>query len=232
MFCFSVLKKLLETNIENDYKNTLMKKILFGLFMFVSTMSFAQFEIGLKTGLSSTDLTPGSILLPNQDNTTTLSIKEANYGFHFGLYTRVTIANIFIEPAFLFNSSSVDYDLSEEIFDTGVISSIRSESYNNLDIPLMVGLKIGPLRLQGGPVAHIFLNSASDLTSISGYSQKFKDASYGLQGGIGLDILKFRFDLNYETNLSIFGDHINIDGDSYDFDQRPGRLVASVGFRF
>ncbi|MFT6338124.1 MAG: hypothetical protein ACI86M_001733 [Saprospiraceae bacterium] len=209
-----------------------MKKIFFGLLMMLSTLSYSQFELGIKTGISSTDLSPKSILINNGGNEITLSIQEANYGFHFGLYTRVTFANIFIEPAFLFNSTSVDYNLSEEIFDTGIISSIRSESYNNLDIPLMVGIKIGPLRIQGGPVAHIFLNSASDLTSISGYSQKFKDASYGLQGGIGLDILKVRLDINYETNLTLFGDHINIDGQPYDFDQRPGRLVASIGVRF
>ncbi len=200
--------------------------------MLLSTLSYSQFEFGIKTGISSTELSPKSILLNTDDNDMTLSIRNANYGFHFGLYTRVSIANIFIEPSFLFNSSSVDYDLSEEIFDTGIISSIRSESYNNLDIPLMVGIKIGPVRLQGGPVAHIFLNSASDLTAISGYVQNFRDASYGLQGGIGFDILRMRLDFNYETNLSLFGDHINIDGQAYDFDQRPGRLIASIGVKF
>lgn len=210
-----------------------MKKIFIGFLMMLSTLSYSQFEIGIKTGISSTELTPKSILFNSEvENNMELSIRNANYGFHFGLYTRISIANIFVEPAFLFNSSSVDYDLSEEIFDTGIISSIRSESYNNLDIPLMVGIKIGPLRLQGGPVAHIFLNSASDLTAITGYAQKFRDASYGIQGGIGLDILRVRLDFNYETNLSLFGDHINVDGQPYDFDQRPGRLIASIGVKF
>ena len=209
-----------------------MKKIFLGLLMMLSTLSYSQFELGIKTGISSTDLSPKSILINNGGNDMTLTIQEANYGFHLGLYTRVTIANIFIEPSFLLNSTSVDYNLTEEIFDSGIISSIRSETYNNLDIPLMVGIKVGPFRLQGGPVAHIFLNSSSDLTTISGYAQKFKDASYGIQGGIGLDILKVRLDFNYETNLSQFGDHINIDGQPYDFDQRPGRLVASVGIKF
>jgi hypothetical protein len=183
-------------------------------------------------GISSTELSPKSILFNNGENDMSLSIREANYGFHFGLYTRVSFANLFIEPSFLLNSSSVDYDLTEEIFDTGIISNIRSEMYNNLDIPLMVGMKIGPFRIQGGPVAHIFLNSASDLTAINGYAQQFRNATYGLQGGLGLDVMKFRFDFNYETNVSIFGDHITIYGDSYDFAQRPGRFVASLGYRF
>lgn len=200
--------------------------------MILSTLSYGQFEMGMKMGLSTTELTPKSILFNNGENDMSLSIRDANYGFHFGLYTRVSFANLFIEPSFLLNSSSVDYDLTEEIFDTGIISNIRSESYHNLDIPLMIGMKIGPVRLQGGPVAHIFLNSASDLIAINGYVQNFKNASYGLQGGLGLDIMKFRFDFNYETNVSLFGDHITIAGDAYDFDQRPGRFVASLGYRF
>lgn len=209
-----------------------MKKSFFILFMLTSTLAFSQFELGIKTGLSSTELSPESIFIDNDGNTTELSIAQANYGFHFGLYTRVTVANIFIEPSFLFNSSSVDYNLDEQIFDTGIISTIKSETYNNLDIPLMVGMKMGFFRIQGGPVAHIFINSASELTAINGYSQKFKDATYGFQGGIGLDILKIRIDLNYETNLSRFGGDIDINGVPYQFDQRPARLVASLGIKF
>lgn len=200
--------------------------------MFASTLSFSQFELGLRAGVSSTDLSPESILLNDGETTTELSIREAKYGFHFGLSTRISIANIFIEPSFLFNSNTVDYNIDEQIFDTGIISTIKSETYNNLDIPLMVGLKIGFLRIQGGPVAHIFINSASELTDIKGYSQKFQDATYGVQGGIGLDIWKIRFDLNYETNLSHFGGDIDVNGNPYQFDQRPARMIASIGLRF
>jgi len=209
-----------------------MKKSFFILFMLISTLSFSQFEMGIKAGVSSTDLSPESLLINNGESTTKLTIAQANYGYHFGLYTRLKIANIFIEPSFLFNSSSVDYNLEEHVFDTGIINSIKSETFNNLDIPLMVGMKIGFFRIQGGPVAHIFINSASELTAINGYSQKFKDATYGIQGGIGLDILKIRLDLNYETNLSNFGGDIDINGTPYQFDQRPTRLVASLGIRF
>ncbi len=209
-----------------------MKKSFFVLFMMISTLSFSQFEMGLRAGVSSTDLSPESILIIDGGNSTEISITEAKYGFHLGLYTRISIANIFVEPSFLFNSNRVDYNLEEQIFDTGIISSIGSETYNNLDIPLMIGMKIGFLRIQGGPVAHIFINSTSELTEISGYSQKFQDATYGIQGGLGLDIGKIRLDLNYETNLSKFGGDIDINGNVFQFDQRPTRLIASVGFRF
>ena len=207
-----------------------MRHSLFMLFMLISTLSYSQFEMGLKAGLSTTELDPETIIL--KDGNTSISVLEANYGFHLGLYTRLSIANIYVEPAFLFNSNRVDYNIEEQIFDSGIFSSIKSETYNNLDIPFMVGMKMGFLRIQGGPVAHIFLNSSSELTDISGYSQKFKDATYGFQGGVGLDIWKIRLDLNYETNLSRFGGDIEINGVPYQFDQRPARIVASVGLRF
>jgi len=209
-----------------------MKHTLVFALLLLSQISFGQFELGIKTGISSYDLVEESILIPNGDQNIHLSVADAGYGFHFGLYTRISIANIFIEPSFLFNSSTVDYNLDQEIFDTGVVSTIRSETYNNLDIPLLIGMKIGFLRIQGGPVAHIYIDSASELTSIDGYSQNFKEATYGLQGGIGLDILKLRIEVNYETNLSQFGDHITIGNTNYSFDERPGRIIASLGFKF
>jgi len=210
-----------------------MKRIALFVCLTMATMTTsAQFEIGVRAGLSSTDIDPNSIVLQNGDNDVQVSVIEANYGFHFGLYSRISFLGIFVEPNFLFNSSSVDYQLREEIFDTGVINSIRSESYNNLDIPILVGCKLGFFRVQAGPVAHIFLNSTSELTDIPGLNQKFKDATFGGQIGFGLDIMKVRLDLNYEVNLSKFGSHLNVGGSTFDFDDRPSRLIASLGVRF
>ncbi len=214
-----------------NFKNKHMRISIFIILMSFSIFSFSQIEFGMKLGLSSSDLSPKSILFNNGESNFELSVAKANYGFHFGLYSRIKLANIYVEPAVLFNSSSVDYNVREEIFETGVISTIRSETFNKLDIPVMVGMKFGFFRIHGGPVAHIFLNSASELTAIGNYDQKFEGTSFGIQAGIGLDILKIRVDVNYETNLSKFGEHINIGGTQYGF-ERPGRIIASIGIRF
>lgn len=208
-----------------------MRTLFFAFLILFTTSLHAQIEFGVKTGLSSIDLADKSIILGDENNTE-ITVADAGYGIHFGLYSRVSLLNLYIEPALLFNSSTVDYNLKEEVFDEGVINTIRSESYNKLDIPVMVGMKMGFFRFHGGPVAHLHLNSASELTAINGYAQKFKEATYGFQAGVGLDILKLRIDVNYESNLSKFGDHINVGGQDFSFDDRPARLVASLGFRF
>jgi len=193
----------------------------------------ALFEFGLKAGVSSLDLADNAINISNNQNSTlSLAVSESNYGYHFGVYSRVSFLGIYVEPALLFNSSQVNYNISEQIFDEEVVEITKSEKYEKLDIPLLVGYKLGFFRVQGGPVAHLHLNSVSELTDINGYGQKFKDATYGYQLGVGLDILKVRLDLNYEGNLSNYGDHIVVDGQEFSFGESPARLVASLGYRF
>jgi hypothetical protein len=200
------------------------------LFLLSQNVS-AQFEIGIKAGLSSTDVVSEGIMINENGKHFQLSLDEANYGYHVGLYTRVSFLGIFIEPSFLLTSSETNFRL-KSFGESDIVGTVFSESYQNLDIPLLIGMKVGFLRMQVGPVAHVFLSSSSDLYDISGYEQRFADATYGIQGGIGLDIWKIRIDLNYEANLSAFGEHITIDGTPYSFGDNPSRLIASVGWKF
>ncbi len=210
-------------------KNSLI--ILFSI-LFVTAAS-AQVKFGVRGGLSSTDLKPGSFVVTNQAAAEefTLSTKEANYGYHLGVFLQAGGEKFFIQPEVLFNSSSVDYTLTGDGAGE-LMNSIFSETYRNVDIPIMLGFKLGPLRLQGGPVGHLHLDSSSDLTDFQGYEENFKTMTYGYQTGIGLDFWKFVIDLKYEGNFSNFGDHFTFFGNQFSFDQRPGRVVASVGIAF
>lgn len=177
------------------------------------------------------DLTAESILLPGSDETFKVDFLESKYGFQFGLYTRIKLFGIYIEPAAMLHSTSVNYTI-DDIENTGVINSIRNESFTNLDIPVMVGFKLLFLKAFFGPVAHLNISSASDLVDIPGYSQRFEKATYGFQAGLGFELWKVRIEAKYEGNLSKFGEHIYVGEENFAFDQRPSRLIANVGFRF
>lgn len=206
-----------------------MKRILIALLIVTSHISlYSQIEFGVKAGLSSYELAQTKIFVPDQN--ISLSLADASYGHHLGIYTRIKVSAIYVEPAFLFNSNRVTYMLED--YSESPITSLKSEKYNTLDIPVLAGLKLGPLRVQAGIVSHIFINSISDLVDIDGYQQKFQKATYGFQAGAGLDIWKLRFDVNYEGNLSRWGEHIEIGGVDYAFGERAQRIVASVGYKF
>lgn len=190
-----------------------------------------QFEWGVKVGISSFDLASEGLVFRNDEHKYELNFANAEYGVHFGLYTRISFLGIYAEPAILFNSNTVNYDLGQ-LSEDGPFSTLKSETYRNVDIPLLLGTKLGVFRIQGGGVAHFYLDSTSDLFAINGYEQNFKEATYGIQFGAGVDIWRLRFDMLYETNLNPFGDHIMVNGEEFAFDDGADRVVMTLGIRF
>ncbi|MEO1514304.1 MAG: porin family protein [Bacteroidota bacterium] len=208
-----------------------MKKLmLFAVCLMSLQMAQAQFKFGVRGGITTADVNPGELLITNRENfqDLKLSVSEANYGIHFGLFTQIQMGKFFIQPEAIFNSNSVDFRAE----DLNNVSDILTEKYQYLDIPFMMGIKMGPLRLQGGPVGHLFVNSKSDLFDIQGYDQNFDRMTYGWQAGVGLDIWKFVLDFKYEGNFNNFGDHIVFNDRPYAFDDTPGRMVFSLGVAF
>ncbi len=206
-----------------------MKRLMFFLLFCGILLQQAQSQIswGPRVGLSTTTLDPETLTVSN----VSLAIMEANYGFHLGLFFRAKLSDrVFLQPEVLFNSNSVDFKVND--LSSGIVDKILAEKYRNLDIPLMIGLKYGPIRLQAGPVGHVYIASSSELGTVGGYEKRFNDLNFGYQAGLGLDIWKILFDVKYEGNLTKFGDHMVIGGQNVKFDQRPTRFVFSAGFSF
>ena len=191
----------------------------------------SQVRVGIKAGLSTTDISPGSLVILDQNDAEQfeLEIADAKYGLHLGFFIQGQIGNFFVQPELLFNSMSVDYSLTDL---QGGTDQIKDENYQHLDFPVIFGGKFGPVRIGAGPVGHLFLDSTSDLFDIDGYDQTFDELTFGWQAGIGLDIWKLHIDVRYEGNLTDFGEHIVFHGQQYSFDETPSRMIASVGISF
>lgn len=209
-----------------------MRTIVFILFMlnFSSFYVHAQIEFGIKAGVSSFDLAEDGIVGVNQNQQITLRFADAAYGHHFGVYTRLSILGIYIEPSMLFNSAQVSYKITEYTED-GQWDMIRNDTYRHIDIPVMAGLKVGFLRFQGGVVGHMLIDNASDIIDFDTYDERLKRGSFSWQAGAGIDLWRLRFDLNYEGNLSTFGQGIAIGGQEYTFSQNPSRILMTVGIK-
>lgn len=207
-----------------------MKKILFIFSLLIFSFSFihAQSQIGLKFGLSSYDLPTDVLDLTG--NEIQLSVENANYGIHFGIYGRIGILGFYLQPEVLFNSNSVQYRV-EDFNQNSTIDEIRTENYQNIDIPVLVMFAPSIFRLYAGPVGHYFLHSTSSLKTIDGVSEEFKTLKYGYQAGFGIQLAGLMVDLRYEGNFSKFGDHIIIDGEPFEFSQSPSRVMLSLSFK-
>jgi Outer membrane protein beta-barrel domain len=213
-----------------------MKKLLLILLCFtavqVATINAQTFKYGIRGGISTPDIKPGDVdSLRFKRGTDSLKFKlsDANYGFHFGVWGRLKIAGFYIQPEVLFNSSKVVYKLGKL---NSTIDSVRNETFQNLDIPLMIGTKLGSFRINAGPVAHIRIGGKSDLTIADGFSETFKTSTWGYQLGIGFDASRVGIDLRYEGNTDKFGNQFTVAGKPFQFSKTPSRFIASAAIAF
>jgi hypothetical protein len=206
----------------------LLKRLIFACLLLIMTQfSNAQIEFGMKAGISSNNLSVGDLIFQKDDMN--ISLANANYGHHFGFYSRIELISLYIEPSVLFNSSKINYNIKE--YSESPISTVVSETYLDMNIPVMVGIKMGILRFYGGPMAKVNLEKTSELVDFDNYSTKIKETTYAYQLGLGLDLWSFRFDVNYENNFSDYGDKISIAGATFSNDTNQARWMATIGIK-
>jgi len=211
-----------------------MKKLLILFTLAIITFQTqAQVRFGIKAGLSTTDLQTGDFQITDRNSLETikLGVQGANYGFQFGGSFQIKTGLFFLQPEILLNSQSIDYRVTD--FSEGpAFTQIVNETYNSLDIPLLVGLKLGPLRLGAGPVGKVHLTNSKGITDIQGIKEDFKAINFGYQAGIGLNLWKLTLDFRMERSLDRFGNQITVFDQAILFSQRPNQVTFSVGYLF
>ncbi|MBO3698671.1 porin family protein [Roseivirga sp. E12] len=196
-----------------------MKKLIIAsMLMFTVLGANAQkINFGPRVALTSTTI-------DFKDPVTNFTEGDAQVGYQFGVFLRAKLLGLYIQPELLFSKTSSVLDV------LGGGGGSVDFDFNKIDVPVMVGYKLGPIRLQVGP-SFSFLTSAES-TDAGGLVEDVKDnynsATVGYQAGIGLDILKFVIDVKYEGNLTAFADALPAGVNS---DQRQNQVVVAVGFK-
>ena len=193
------------------------------------------FSFGIKGGVNYSKLKFDEIQnISSTGLDYNLAEDEAFQSFHFGVMTRLKILNVYIQPEMYFNTSGGKV-LIEEI-DAGGISTeyVKQVKFSKIDMPVLLGFKIGPLRVNAGPVASLVLSEDNEIGEIIPELESLsKTATIGYQAGVGIDILKFlTIDYRYEGGLSKWGDKLTIAGNDYAFDSRANMHLLSLGILF
>jgi opacity protein-like surface antigen len=211
-----------------------MKKLLVLLLaVFIALPAMSQLNFGIKAGLNTTSVTMVDLKTVTSGSTsyTVEKLKGANYGIHAGVFLRLNVAKLYIQPELLFSTRTNEYTVTNV---TSAVDSLVKQKFNKLDIPVMIGLKFGPLRINGGPSASLLINTPKELIQDPDFKTMYANMSFGYQAGIGLDLLKkITVDLRYEGSLKKFQNEIeNALGTSVALDDRPNAFLVSVGIIF
>ncbi len=212
-----------------------MKKLTFilaiSLFL-VQTSNAQMFQWGIKAGLGINSLKIADLTdIEDGSDVYDLVTGENVMGYHVGFQTRINIAMIFIQPELYFNDGGAKI----EEFRNDALEATYNVNFQRIDLPLLVGMKLGPARINLGPVGSYVVNeSVSDDVQNSDPDYTFfsQSMTWGFQAGLGLDLSKISLDVRYEGSLSSLGDDVTIGGSSYVLDARPSQWTFSLGFWF
>jgi len=119
-----------------------------------------------------------------------------------GVFARIG-NRVFIQPEVLLSVKGGKIDLIRQGMETQSIDLRKA----TIDIPVMLGFRLGPLRLNAGPMASLtMLDSGNLKETLKHYSSQSlrltsKEAQLRYQAGIGLNVMRMQLDLRYEGGL-------------------------------
>lgn len=205
-----------------------MKKVIIVIVGVMFTISLhSQLSFGPRAGVSSSKIQVDRVMDYNGDQFT-YATDKARLGFHAGLFARLTISSFYLQPEVLFTSSGGKILVSSN----NLGDDVQELTYNKLDVPLMLGIKLGDFfRIQAGPKFSLLLSEDARQSDLfPEIKQNYKNSTIGYQAGIGFDIWKFYLDFKYEGNLSKFGNSITIGNEEFDTDFSNDLLMVILGF--
>jgi hypothetical protein len=175
-----------------------MKKIaVLTIVLLSASLLHAQsfFSMGPKAGFTTTTLT-----------TDKHHIKEAfAANLHGGIFMRLG-NKVYLQPEAIFTTKG-------GIFSQNDFFQAREIELSAVEIPLLIGakvidLKAANLRIMLGPSMSFIVDKdiimRDNIERID--ADKIKDAMWGIQGGIGMDVLMLTLDVRYEFGLSNLSD--------------------------
>ena len=197
-----------------------MKKVLL-LFvaLFVATAVNAQISpitFGPKVGYQTTKL--------STDRNVIKSDFKGNMAF--GVFARLTIKNIVLQPELLYYKSGKMFDVNVMGDDWGFNNPIPNPTFtinqSNLAMPVLLGyqfvdIPLIKMRANVGPVFYFAIGQAS--YSMNGEDIPYvdddvtEDMTVGAALNLGIDLWKFTLDVNYSLGLTeAFDDEIEVPG--------------------
>jgi len=212
-----------------------MKKlilILVASFFLVQSTDAQMFQWGVKAGLGINSLKIADLTdIEDGGDVYSLVTSENVMGYHVGFQTRINVAMIYIQPEIYFNDGG---GTLEQVVNGGV-TEVYNVDFQRIDIPLLVGMKFGPARINLGPVGSFVIKESitGDVSNLDpDYTIFTQSMTWGFQAGIGLDLSKISFDARYEGSLSALGDAVTLGEQEFALDARPSQWVFSLGFWF
>lgn len=164
----------------------------------VSTVSMAQFHLGIKGGANVTKVDGKSFK------------DEFRYGYHLGGFAEIRMGNKFVlQPEVLFNQYATRLDSNYKNVYQDVFNGNSNIKLNYLSIPILVNYKlIGSfLSLQAGPQFGVLIDQSR--TVLQNGADAFKKGDFSMLAGLNFKVGPMRINGRYAIGLNNISDITN-----------------------
>jgi len=200
-------------------KKIIMFTCLLGITGITAMAQIPKFTFGIKGGVNYSSL-------KTKDD---LTDENSIMGYQAGIFTRVGGAGIYFQPELYLGTKGNEYTSIET--NSGMMDVKGKIKFTTLDLPLLVGTKIGTsklnLRFMAGPIVSFVIDENNNLgtayNSVTDFGN-YKKQTLGFQAGSGIDLGNLTFDVRYEAGLS------NI-SQSEKYSQQQNLFHLSLGFK-
>lgn len=194
----------------------------FFVVVFVAVGAFgatAQLTRGISAGYHLADVRVS--FNPLIDPTFT-PVATGRAGYHVGGFYRASAGLLYVQPQAWLTGLNQQFVIEDGSFTPEVLdwSLIR------LDVPVEVGVKLGPLFGFVAPVYSLSLAETGGLNLTNPGK-----GSWGGQVGMGLKLGGLQVSARYEGSLSTFGQTLTVGGVDFETDNRINQFIASAALK-
>ena len=185
---------------------------------------YTWYQGGLTAKVVSSRMTLDSELVSSSEG-------ESEIGYQLGVFYRLNVNNIYLEPQLLFSATKTQLAF-KDFGNVPGFNPVASFEFNTLELPLDIGMRFDQLRINTGPSFSFLLSGQrSFLNEVDKVTDEYNKVNMLWHFGIGGDFDRIMVDLKYEFGLSKTGESLsNILGS--DIIPKQRQWVIGVGFNF
>ena len=188
------------------------------------------FRLGVKGGVTMANLKTEGLTYNGLSDFVVENL-NGNSGYIGGIYMRIG-RKFFIEPELLVSYKNGSFDILKTLSTQRVQFDMH---YTSMDLPIMLGYRLGPLHVMAGPVASYSMNSNNTIaealgTNFGSFQAATTKAYFSYTAGAGVDLLGLTLDVRYEGNLTDLSKTVPLP-QGVNFSQRASLWHATLGIK-
>jgi len=197
-----------------------MKRILIAAVLSLGAwQASGQLSRGLTAGYHLADVRVA--FNPLIDPTFT-PVATGRAGYHVGGFYRASAGLLYVQPQIWLTGLNQEFIIEDGSFTPEVLDW----SLLRLDVPVEVGVKLGPVFGFVAPVYSMALAETGGLNLTNPGR-----GSWGGQVGVGLKLGGLQVSARYEGSLSAFGQTLSLGGIDFETDNRINQFIASAALK-